>query len=246
MKIDKLLLSFLAACLFLCGLVATAQKTTIEFSDPEMAKHYEELLKKRNDTSTTKLDVLITSRSSDGAMRSTETRDERRLVQVGQKFGFENASGQLVIPCTYDFGENFHDGLAVVGKRNPKGSAVSYYKWHINKDGKRIYRQNYCDVSNFVNGYAVVDVTGGYKICHIKKDGTPLYPERYTRCWDFNQYGRAMVEKAVPEKDLVTFLVIDTTGTVIGSKRYSFRENRMDEVKSGKQVKADLAQWMKP
>lgn len=248
MKIDTLFVSFVVAFFCLCGLAVSAQKNTIEFSDPEMARKYEELLKKRNDTSETKIEVRVTSRNSDGAMRSTKTVDNLRLVQVGKKFGFEDATGKLVIPYTYDFADDFHDGLAVVGKKNPAGSAVSYYRWHIKPDGTRLYRQNYCDVGNFVNGYAVVDVTGGYKICHIKKDGTPLYSERYTRCEDFNQYGRAMVEKVDPDpkKDLVTFLVIDTTGKVLGSKRYSFRQNRMDEVKSGKQVKADLAEWLKP
>jgi len=221
------------------------QETEFYFSDPAMAKKFQETLEKERQSGTEGIgNVKITTRSADGNVRSTSLIENRRLIQQAGKYGFEDSVGTLIIPCKYDFANDFNSGCAVVGKKNPAGSKTSYYKWHIDRNGKPIYPNNlYCDVHDFVNGYAVVDVTGGYQMCHIKRDGKPLYTQRYTYCWDFNKNGKAVVERAIPGKDLVRYMVINTSGSVVGFKEFSFSEDRGDQ-EYHKRAIQQMDQWL--
>ena len=221
-------------------------KTEIYFSNPEWAKKFQEIVDK--DSAKGDLgEVTISARSTeDGLIRSNNIAYNRRRVEKGEKFGYEDSTKKVVIPCQYDFGKDFKNGAAVVGKRNAKGSAVSYYQWHIDRNGKPLYSTSlYCDVHDFVNGYAIVDVTGSFKMCHIKRDGTPAYPERYTYCYNFNKKDRAIVERAIPSKDIVRYMVIDTKGTVLGWKEYSFDADRAKR-DNMTQVQKDLDKWLNP
>lgn len=215
------------------------QNATFETNDPEMARRYAEMAKQRG------LQVEV-SLKSNGTSTSITLENNRQRIERNGKYGYVDSTGITVIPFTYDYAHDFNDGYAVVGKKAPAGSSVSYHKWHIDTSGKPLYGTNlYCDVHNFVNGYAVVDVTGGHKMCHIKRDGTPLYAERYTSCWDFNQHGRALVEKANPKADKVRYLVINRAGQVVGYKEYSFKESRSD-LHFMEKVHTDLARHLQP
>lgn len=232
----------------LSGFNANAQgETEFYFSNPEMAKDFERFMEEDSiGRELSKTSVRVMTRNEDGIMYSLGLVNGRRLFEKNKKFGYVDSEGQIVITPQYDFGDDFKDGVAVVGKKNPAGSAVSYHKWHIDRNGKPLYATNlYCDVNRFVNGYAIVDVTGGYKMCHIDRSGKPLYPERYTYCYNFNTAGRALVQKTISSKDIVRFLVINTSGTVLGFKEYKASENRMNPDALNK-VKTDLAKWLNP
>jgi len=222
-------------------------KTEFYFSNPDMAKGFEKFMKEDSvGKELGNTSVRVMTRSGDGGTHSTNLVNGRRLFEKGNKFGYTDSEGKVVIAPEYDFGDDFKDGVAVVGKKNPAGSTISYHKWHIDRTGKALYAKNlYCDVNRFVNGYAVVDVTGGYKMCHINRSGKPLYTERYTYCYNFSMSGRALVEKAIPSKNTVRYLVINTSGEVLGFKEYKFTEDRKDP-KSIDKVKTDLAKWLNP
>lgn len=239
-KTPNFLTAAAVAILSIAVLTVQAQHNTFETNDPEAAKRYAELAKTRG----VQVDVNVTN--DDGSAASITLVNNRRRIQQGGKWGYADSTGAIVIPCTYDYASDFKGRRAMVGKNNPANSEVPYHQWHIDENGKAIYATNlYCNVYNFINGYAVVNVTTGYKKCHIKPDGKPLYAERYTDCWDFNPKGRALVEKANPEAGTVRYLVIDRTGKILTFKNYKFSESRSD-ANFLSRVKADLAAYLEP
>ena len=78
------------------------------------------------------------------------------LYGEGDKYGFIDKSGKLVIECEFNGVHDFSDGLAVVydGDEYDDEEPASYS--YINKNGYYVIQGDFCKVTDFYNGYAVV------------------------------------------------------------------------------------------
>jgi len=90
----------------------------------------------------------------------TQFREGMAAVKIGDKWGFINEDGQVVIAPIYDDASNFFDGLAVV----KIGS-----KWgYIDKTGQVVIPLKYDYAEPFNNGIAKVGVLSYYKPADIE------------------------------------------------------------------------------
>ena len=95
----------LLALFALLTYLVSGQNHTFETNDPEMAKAYDALLKKKQ-ASGESIDVLVTVVDEDGTVRSTKMVNDRQLVQRKGKFGYENPAGEVMINLQFDFGDD--------------------------------------------------------------------------------------------------------------------------------------------
>jgi hypothetical protein len=63
--------------------------------------------------------------------------DGRAMVRIGDRYGFIDNTGSLVIPAQYEFAAEFSGGLALVKNFPKTGKPVEYY---LNPDGKIVWR----------------------------------------------------------------------------------------------------------
>jgi hypothetical protein len=89
----------------------------------------------------------------------------------GEKWGFINQSGKIVIPATFDGVDFFHEGIAVVSVNDKLG--------YINKSGNTIIKPQFDEANAFSNGvavfqknnrYGLLDRSGGVLLEPIFKD----------------------------------------------------------------------------
>ncbi|MEO1651961.1 MAG: WG repeat-containing protein [Bacteroidota bacterium] len=109
-------------------------------------------------------------------------------VKVGEKYGFINASGKMVIAAKYDFVRSFSpDGLAAVGIIGDP-----FEKWgFVDYTGREVVPPTYTGVGDFKGGYASVtqyDLNDPNKppIGFIDKSGKLAIPFKFHQAHDFN------------------------------------------------------------
>ena len=103
-------------------------------------------------------------------------------IGVGEKRGYINKNGKIVIPLNYSSASDFHDGVAEVSKDNKR--------FFINKQGQTIFTcpDDYW-VEDFSEGLAIVKKRGVYKensiveaeCGFINKQGVMVVPAKYAR-----------------------------------------------------------------
>lgn len=108
------------------------------------------------------------------------------LSQKGEKYGYTDASGNVVIKHSYTYAFPFKDGLAKVKKGD---------KWgFINEDGKPVIKIQYKDLSDFENGRARVQTKKG-KYGYIDRAGDFVIPAEYDFIGTYNDAGYVWVAK---------------------------------------------------
>jgi len=167
-------------------------------------------------------------------------------VSIGDKYGYINASGKLVIPATFDSASYFtSNGLAYVrlGKKygyiNTKGDIVIPAEFddandfasnglalvkidgkfgYINSKGKIVIPAIYDYARNFAdNGLALVQVNDRKK--YINSQGTVAIEKDFENCWNFTSSGLA----AVKIGGKIGFM--NSKGTVVIPPKYDTARN---------------------
>ena len=137
------------------------------------------------------------------------------------KYGFIDNSGNVVIPCKYDYAEGFSEGLALVRLDGKYG--------FIDKSGNEVVPCKYDDVHSFSEGLASVSLDGKYGF--IDKSGNVVIPCKYDNASIFSE-GLAPVE--LDGK----YGFIDKSGNVVVPFKYdwagSFSEGRAHVYLDGK------------
>jgi hypothetical protein len=115
------------------------------------------------------------------------------------KIGFVNIKGEIVIPAVYDYADDFHEGMAVVGTKNVSDdqflSDNRYTYGYINNKGHEVIKPQYSMAQGFFNGHAVVSKGRQRRMGIIETD---------TRDNSIINY-----------KDWPTYALIDKTGNYI-------------------------------
>jgi hypothetical protein len=130
---------------------------------------------------------------------TTESKEGLVLARKGDKVGYTNLKGEVIIPFNFDWGAgDFSEGLAFVRIRNKIG--------FINIKGQEVIPFIYDNASNFSEGFAMVAIKDKYG--YINKNGEIQIKLEYDLAHDFS-CGLAQVKK----NNKVGF--IDTTGKII-------------------------------
>jgi hypothetical protein len=74
-----------------------------------------------------------------------------RFIKNG--YGYMDTDGQILIPPSFEYAEDFHDGRVVVGKKDGPF-------WYINEHGQRAFDGDCVVASPFFKGLAHVKVSG--------------------------------------------------------------------------------------
>lgn len=99
-----------------------------------------------------------------------------RAVKIGDKWGFENAEGEIVISPLFDHARDFEDGYAHIQINRKDGI--------IDKEGKFVIEPLYSNLGRrFENGYLRVEVTGDEPWIQrwgvVDSKGKVMVPPRY-------------------------------------------------------------------
>ena len=102
--------------------------------------------------------------------------EKRCVVRKNKCYSHIDISGALVYPQKYLYTGDYKYGIAVAYLTNKMAT-------HIDLDGKEIHGKYFSELGIFHKGFAWAKDSEGY--FHIKKDGTPLYDDRYQWCEPF-------------------------------------------------------------
>lgn len=125
---------------------------------------------------------------------------------AGERFGFANAQGQIIIAPTFEESYNFQDGLALVRQNGRYG--------YINPNNQFVIAPQFEDAWGFNNGLAKITING--KIGFIDKAGTPIISPQFDDSHDWFSQGVAGVFSQGANK----WGLIDRTGRLIAPYAY--------------------------
>ncbi|MCE5324185.1 WG repeat-containing protein [bacterium] len=137
-------------------------------------------------------------------------------VKHGDKWGYINKSGQIVIKAVYDAAGMFAEGLAPVGKG--KNDAMKY--GYINTSGKMIIKPQFNSTSGFREGMA--SVTMKEQIGFIDKTGKLVIKPQFSFADDFHE-GLTPVCTGTPRT--AKYGYINKTGKMVVSKKFDSAGN---------------------
>jgi hypothetical protein len=107
------------------------------------------------------------------------------LVQIRDKYGYINCSGNIVIAPQFDIGGQFREGLASVRVSDEWG--------FIDKAGKIVIAPRFRNVGEFSEGVALAAETGNPNYGVIDKTGKFVIEPKFATGLDFSE-GLAMVD----------------------------------------------------
>ncbi len=111
--------------------------------------------------------------------RACDFSEDRAAVKIGDKWGFIDRTGELVIKPRFDTAVAFSEGLSRVQK-NPNG------KWgYVDKAGKLTIGFQYDIAADFREGLAAVEVRGSWGF--INKSGKLVIPARFREVRAFSE-----------------------------------------------------------
>ena len=174
-----------------------------------------------------------------------------RIIRDG-KFGFEDESGKIVIPCEWSYADAFTDGLAVIGKNKKYGvidyggNIVTPCKWQYafvsegmicvrnddahygfhDRKGKEVIPCQYSGSAGqlgFVNGLSICCNSKG-KYGFIDKRGNIVIPFQWDDVGTFTKDGYAMVKK---NTDKIEYGIIDKEGNLVTPCQWDFVNTRV-------------------
>jgi hypothetical protein len=144
--------------------------------------------------------------------------DNLIMVQKNDKFGFIDPTGKIVLPIQYAYVEDFHEGLAAVGKKDPKSRAIKY--GYMNKSGKIVIPYQYQSAGIFSDGVAVVRVrfdSSTYKatLRIIDKNGKNILGKDISDYFNIGPFvnGTAVVDKFAHDQHKLG--LIDKSGKLV-------------------------------
>jgi hypothetical protein len=91
------------------------------------------------------------------------------VLSKDYKYGFINLRGKVVVKPDLEFADDFSEGLAVFGVKDPKGNGYKRLYGYMNKKGKVVLPAIYDYAYNFSDGLA--DVVIGDSLFFIDKKG---------------------------------------------------------------------------
>jgi hypothetical protein len=143
-----------------------------------------------------KLIALLTLLALGGVAGTDQCVAELFPAVSKEKTGYINQEGKLLIPCMFEDGGEFSQGLAAV---------LVDGKWgYINEKAEIVLKPLYQDAGNFVDDMAWVQVKGKYG--YINREGKVVVEPQYRRAGTFSE-GYAVVENGRGKTTL-----IDKTG----------------------------------
>jgi len=94
-------------------------------------------------------------------------------IKEGERYGYANKSGAVVIPATYKYAESFSEGFAVIGDDFSK-------VWYIDQNGNRTIPGEFAAASPFFKGLANVRMLplgarNGARFAYIDTKGRRLF-----------------------------------------------------------------------
>ena len=99
----------------------------------------------KNESSDANVDI-VTNNHTTSTNNNSDT--SIKAVEKGDKWGYVDGNGNIVIPFIYDYADDFYDGFAAVRID---------YKWgFINQDGETVIPFDYTGAWSFINGLAPV------------------------------------------------------------------------------------------
>jgi hypothetical protein len=113
--------------------------------------------------------------------------DLLRVTNIEQQYGFLNLKGNIVIKPDLDFADDFSEGLAVFGVKDPRGNEYKLLYGYMNKKGKIVLPAIYDKAYNFSDGLA--DVFIGDTLFFIDKKGNKILRFRSKFNSDYNSFG---------------------------------------------------------
>lgn len=141
------------------------------------------------------------------------------IVKKAGKYGFMDASDNLVIPCEFDGIEPFSNGLAKVQKViGASNSTVWSEKYgYIDTSGNLVIPCDYSDLGIFSEGLAYVRMDGKYG--YIDTTGEIVIPCEFSEARSFID-GRAVI--ATGNYNSKEYGIIDTTGKIVVEPQYKW------------------------
>jgi hypothetical protein len=113
--------------------------------------------------------------------------DLLRVTNIEQQHGFLNLKGNVVIKPELEFADDFSEGLAVFGEKDPKGNEYKLLYGYMNKKGKIVLPAIYDKAYNFSDELA--DVVIGDSLFFIDKKGNKILRFRSKFNSDYNSFG---------------------------------------------------------
>jgi len=152
------------------------------------------------------------------------------LLPVRQKgkWGFMDTAGKIKLPAIYESAENFHEGLAVVGKKDKDGET---YEVYINKTGKELagIKASYLNASEFKEGFAFYHKGYSDPIRYINKAGKEIFKSESDDFFDHGDFSNGLA--AVPNKEGV-YGYINTKGELVIPYQFTIPKTQYSTVNS--------------
>jgi len=130
-----------------------------------------------------------------GKLQEGIARVSKKNEQRKEKYGFVDASGQLIIPLIYSYASDFKEEVAIV---SPTASQVFMSVCGgkcgvINKKGEYVILPKYDELRKFSEGLAACRI--GDKWGFIDKKGNMIIPPQFLSIYEDFKDGLAIVEK---------------------------------------------------
>jgi WG containing repeat len=162
---------------------------------------------------------------------STEFTEGLLPVRQKNKWGYIDTAGKIKLPAIYESAENFHEGLAVVGKKG-KGEFADSYEVYINKAGKELpaIKASYLNASKFSEGFAFYKKEGfSETVRYINKTGKEIFISESDKYYEHGDFSNGLA--AVPNKE-GKYGYINTKGELVIPYQYSISKTQYSSVRS--------------
>ncbi|GIU83225.1 MAG: hypothetical protein KatS3mg006_2289 [Pyrinomonadaceae bacterium] len=136
-------------------------------------------------------------------------------VRVGDKMGYIDESGKIVVEPKFDYAGDFSDGLAPVAQEVGNRRIFGY----INSKGEIVIPMQFEDAKEFSEGLATVRINGKYG--YIDTSGKVVVEPVFWKAWSFSE-GRGRVLQIVEEKGNFLYGFVDKEGRVVIKPQYLF------------------------
>ncbi|MFT6148386.1 MAG: hypothetical protein ACJAUH_001067 [Saprospiraceae bacterium] len=108
------------------------------------------------------------------------------LIEINDKFGYINKSGEIVIEPQFKYANSFSEGLAVISMPDEDEAYGGKYGY-IDSTGTLIISPKYNTASNFTHGWArVKQEFGGF--IYINKLGKPMMNNTFFECYNVHNF----------------------------------------------------------
>lgn len=129
-------------------------------------------------------------------------------VKVGDKYGYINSEGDIVIEPQFDWADRFSEGLAAIRTGDDNLGYNGKYGY-INPQGEVVIEPNFMSAGSFSNGWARVkqDREG---FVYIDKTGQMPIQKKFVECYSVNEFP---IPVRISRKDMAGY--VDKTGEYV-------------------------------